>query len=100
MLLLHAGMGDGLASAMYGMARCRRIQGRTITPPTPPLPVSHPFILPHPRHPFMADPFSRSLRGPIKRQAHSVCSEMCNVRKGERWEGGGEIPRRLTISSD
>lgn len=37
----------------------------------------------------MADPFSRSFRGPIKRLAHSVRSEMCNVRKkGTRGEGG------------
>lgn len=56
-------------------------------PPPPPLPVTHPDIPPHPHHPFMADPFSRSFRGPIKRLAHSVRSKMCNVRKKGGYRG-------------
>lgn len=57
-----------------------------------------PLLPPHPHHPFMADPFSRSFRGPIKRRAHSVRSEMCNVRKRGRQQGGGGIPRTFTQS--
>lgn len=52
------------------------------------------LIPPHPRHPFMADPFSRSFRGPIKRLAHSARSEMCNVRKKERRGGGRADSKR------
>lgn len=67
------------------MAYCGCIlHKKTQPPPPPPLLVSHSFIPPHPRHPFTADPFSRSFRGPIKRLAHSVRSEMCNVRQRER----------------
>lgn len=94
------------ASAMYGTARCCRIRGSTISSATaaaatPPC-LSPPVLIPpRPRHPFMAAPFSGSFRGPIKKPAHSVRSEMCNVRKRQRRgrNGGGEIPRRLTISS-
>lgn len=68
--------------------------------PSPPLPTPQPLHSPpHPHHPFRADPFSRSFRGPIKRLAHSVHSKMCNVREsgvGEMGDGepeGGVVVR-------
>lgn len=83
------------ASAMYGtvIAYISPSRHRRNSPHT------HTHIPPHPHHPFMADPFNRSFRGAVKRQAHSTLSKMCNVRKRESWRGRvGDSKRAYNLS--
>lgn len=99
---------DPASAALYGITdRRRRIQGSTISPggtSSRRSSLFHPLAgsrYPTPPSSIHGRSFQRVIQRANK-EACSFCSEMCNVRKreGERREGGGEIPRRLTNSLD